>query len=156
MKKRVIFAILLLIVIICLYFFQMKNRISNIDDNLLISDDLTMEIKEGTLSNTGAVIKFTENLENWESKYGYTTKYGFTLWYKIEKKCGDYWIELIKRNMHAVDTIYYTTTNGRLELEFNWKKLYGKLNKGEYRFVMKVDILGTLESKYMYTEFEIK
>lgn len=95
-------------------------------------DDISMEIKEGTLTNKGATIIITDTS-------GLDNIYGEE--YKIDKKVKGKWQELkpIIDN-YGFDMIGYSvSSNNQLEMNVDWEWLYGKLEHGEYRLVKKVN-----------------
>src|SRR5574344_92094 len=86
-------------------------------------ENVSMSIKEGTLTNTGATIIITDTN---------TTKHGFDEWFRIDKKTDNGWEETKIINYdYTVNAIAYTIgENGVAELKVNWKDLYGELEKG--------------------------
>ena len=72
-------------------------------------DGVSMEIKEGTLTNTGATIIITDTT-NKDYSYGEP--------YRIDKKEN-----------------YLLDENNEIVREVNWEWIYGELTPGTYRFV---------------------
>lgn len=93
---------------------------------------VTMTIKKGTLTRTGATIIITD-LSGKSNIYGE--------FYRIDKKENGIWIPLksidgrdwteFNWTLHA----YTVGSDKKLELELNWEYLYGELENGEYRIV---------------------
>ncbi len=106
-------------------------------------DKVSMTIKEGTLSKTGAIIIIKD--EN-DSHYLYGE------YYRIEKKENDEWkkLEIKDNNGTFNDVGIYPKKDGILEMTLDWEKMYGKLKKGDYRIVKEVD------RNEIYAEFTIK
>lgn len=111
-------------------------------------DKVTMKIKPGTLTRTGAVIMITD--EN-------IPPYTYEEWFRIDEKNDDEWQEetkIVDENgwlnyTHTEQTIF-TGEDGTLELETDWSTLYGELKNGEYRLVKKI------EDQYVYINFNIE
>ncbi len=90
-------------------------------------DKVTMQIKQGTLTKTSAVIIIVDKN---------ITPYTYEAWFRIDKKIGKEWQEENKKNdengwlsyTHTEQTIF-TEEDGTLELETDWSTLYGELKK---------------------------
>lgn len=106
-------------------------------------DEITMSIKDGTLTSKGATLVIVDTSNN---------KHLFGSWYRIDKKENDEWRELntIIRDYAFTSIGYSVDDNGKLELEVDWEWLYGELSDGEYRLVKKVD------DRYFSVEFMIR
>ncbi|MFR1777690.1 MAG: immunoglobulin-like domain-containing protein [Clostridia bacterium] len=108
-------------------------------------DKVSMEIKEGTLTNKGATIIITDRNE---------LPYSYGEAYKLEK--------LEKKEWKALWNIYYAKNDigyiigrdGNTEIDLNWEEYYKELEKGKYRILMQV-IPGD-DNTIISTEFEIK
>ena len=124
--------------------------IDNVDDNIYEIngiDGVSMEIKEGTLTKDGATIIITDN-----SGKNYT--YGDE--YRIDKYENNKWKEatiVVKGNYGFNSIGYHIDKNNKLELDINWKWLYGSLDKGKYRIVKSVALS---KDKYFSCEFIIE
>ena len=110
---------------------------------------VSMTIKEGTLTNTGATI-IIKDISNKNNTFGEE--------YRIDKYVNNEWQELdvvVKGNYGWNDIGYHVDKNNKLELTINWEWLYGKLEKGKYRLVKySLDIKN---KKHTFSvEFEIK
>lgn len=146
MKKRVIIVLgvlVLLIVILALIICFKPREIKNIN----LAENITMKIKEGSLTNTGATVIITNlsgdenvNLTNREFKIDYK-KNG--KWYRLESK--------IKNEVTVMngENIVNNGDNTYIQ-EINWKRYYGKLDKGHYRIVKEVKT-----NLYIAVEFDI-
>jgi hypothetical protein len=110
---------------------------------------VSMTIKEGTLTDTGATI-IIKDISNKNNTFGEE--------YRIDKYVNNEWQELdvvVKGNYGWNDIGYHIDKNNKLELTINWEWLYGKLEKGKYRLVKKS--LDTQNKKHTFSvEFEIK
>ncbi len=91
--------------------------------------DVSIEIKEGTLSATGATIVLT-NHSNQEYTYGEE--------YKIEKKEGFSWKELTCEDCWFNSYANILGANEEVELDCNFESYFGKLEKGTYRLTKSV------------------
>lgn len=118
-----------------------------IDNNKIINPEvipfITMTIKEGTLTRTGATIIITD-------KSGKNNTYGE--YYRIDKKNKDTWEELeviIEGNYGFNSKGYYIGNDNTLEISHNWEWLYGELEEGIYRIVKEVN------NNYFSVSFEI-
>ncbi len=146
MKKRVVIVVgvlVLLIVILALIICFKPREIKNLN----LAENITMEIKDGSLTNTSATVIITDlsgdesvDLTNKEFKIDYK-KSG--KWYRLESKI---------KNEVTVRTSDNTMENGdnAYTQEINWEKYYGKLDKGHYRIVKEVKA-----DLYIVAEFDI-
>ena len=103
-------------------------------------EDITMTIKNGTLTNNSATIIITD-FSKQNNSYG--------LWFRIDKKENNKWKELKAKENWINTPAYYVDENNKLELEHNWQHIYGKLPNGEYRIIKEVN------GKYISAEFTI-
>lgn len=113
-------------------------------------EGVSMKIKEGTLTPTGATIIITD-ITGEENIYGSE--------YRIDKKENDKWqdAEIIIEGNYGWNLIgYHVDENNTLEMNVEWEWLYGKLEPGTYRIVKGTSKQGELEDKYFSVEFEIK
>lgn len=109
-------------------------------------ENVLMTIKEGTLTNTGATVVITDTNTN---------KHTFNSEYRIDKKVNDGWVEAkrIDNNFAFKDLAWVAGDDNTITNNLNWEKLYGELEKGQYRIVKKVD--GKMFCA-IQVEFEIK
>lgn len=113
-------------------------------------DGVSMTIKEGTLTKSGATIVITD-VSSRDNIYGEE--------YRIDKLVDGEWIQLdvIFEGNYAWTSIGYTVgEDNKLELDVNWEWLYGKLEPGEYRVVKDTSESGEGTTHYITAEFEIK
>lgn len=140
MKKRVIIILSSLVVFVlaitCAIVF-----IPNYAQPIDLAEDITMEIKEGTLTKTGATIVITDlsGKNNTFSKE-----------FRIDQKRGGKWYTLKDKSKNEVDVMPGQQENKKLEQELNWEKNYGTLSDGYYRIVKKIN------NKDIVVEFEIE
>ena len=146
MKKRVVIVLgilVLLIVILALIICFKPREIKTIN----LAENITMEIKEGSLTNTSATLIITDlsrdesvDLTNKEFKIDYKKN---NKWYRLESKI---------KNEVTVRTSDNAMENGdnTYTQEINWEKYYGKLGKGHYRIVKEVKA-----ALYIVAEFDI-
>ena len=110
---------------------------------------VSMTIKEGTLTDTGATI-IIKDISNKNNTFGEE--------YRIDKYVNNEWQELdvvVKGNYGWNDIGYHVDKNNKLELTIDWEWLYGKLEKGKYRLVK--NSLDLKNKKHTFSvEFEIK
>ena len=115
-----------------------KIEISNLEG-------ISMDIKDGTLTNTGVTVIITDVTGN-KNTYGE--------YYHIEKLINsNEWkiIDVIYEGNYGFNLIgYHVNAFNKLEFHIDWSNLYGKLSKGTYRLVKEVN------NKYFAVEFEIK
>lgn len=117
-------------------------------------DHVSMSIKEGTLTKTGATI-IIHDLSGHKYVYGSP--------YIVEKKVNDKWVEVknICDNCAFNAMAYGVDQDGILEFNCNWERMYGKLNTGYYRIVKDAFIkserpITEEDIKYFSVEFEIE
>ncbi len=91
-------------------------------------DGVSIKIKEGTLTNTGATIIITDTTDK---------NYSYGEPYRIDKKENGKWKEAPKVIEDAFFNMpaYYPDENNEIVREINWEWIYGKLKPGTYRFV---------------------
>lgn len=140
MKKRVIivlsFLVVFVLAIICAIVL-----IPNYAEPIDLAEDITMEIKEGTLTKTGATIVITDlsGKNNTFSKE-----------FRVDQKRGEKWYTLKDKSKNEVDVMPGQEEDKKLEQELNWEKNYGTLSDGYYRIVKKIN------NKDIVVEFEIE
>lgn len=140
MKKRVIIVLSSLVVFVlaitCAIVF-----IPNYAEPIDLAENITMEIKEGTLTKTGATIVITDlsGMNNTFSKE-----------FRIDQKRGGKWYTLKDKSKNEVNVVAGQEENKKLEQELNWEKNYGTLSDGKYRIVKEIN------NKDIVVEFEIE
>ena len=125
--------------------------------NVVLTDNVSMSIKDGTLSNTSVVVILTNNTDR-EMIYGE----GFYLellengeWKRLEPAPNFGW------NLIAFKLEAKMSEKSTAEQEINWEMGYGKLPAGEYRLIKDVfayeavPINGS-DIEYISAEFRIQ
>ena len=149
MKKRVIVICGILVVcIVGVVAIMFLGRDNEVEFNPV--DDVTMEIVEGTLTNTGATIVITD-LSGENNTYGE--------WYRIDKLEDGKWYEL--EDIVAGDVGwhmigYSVGDDNQLTMDVDWEWLYGPLESGEYRIVKAFSGDNPYDIKYVAAEFTIE
>ncbi len=106
-------------------------------------DAITMNIKEGTLTKTSATVILQDKTNN--------ESFGTGASFSIEKNVNGFWLELPKQaEISWIEIWYVPNEDGIIEQNLNWKDLYGELDKGNYRIVKNIGVLGSV-----YAEFSI-
>lgn len=121
-------------------------KVEEKQENMNNIKNVSMEIKEGTLTKTGATVVITDKNE---------TPYSYGEWFRIDEKDGDKWkeVEQITDNYAFNDIAYLIGEDGMLEEKIDWSELYGELENGEYRLVKELYINGY---NYFSVEFTIE
>ena len=97
----------------------------NIKESNRKAENVKLEIKEGSLTNTGVTVIITDKNEN---------PYGWGEPYFIEMDEGGIWSRLkYLSNFSWIEIAYVLDENGQYEQKINWKDLYGELPPGNYR-----------------------
>lgn len=109
------------------------------------AENVKLEIKEGTLTNTGATVIITDKNKN---PYGWGVPYFIEIeedgiWAEIENLLDFEWIEIA----------YELDENGQYEQKINWENYYGELQPGTYRLGKNVYDNGYIN---FYVEFTIE
>ena len=149
-KKKILVIIVILVLVVIsasLLIIGLNNR--EINEKIEPSmDNVTIEIKHGTLTKTGVTVIITDNNVN---------PYTYGMWFRIDKKIGDdEWQELkpIGTDISIFTEVAYVVgKNKKLELNQDWSKYYGTLETGEYRLVKQQYEDGGY--KYFWVEFSI-
>ena len=112
-------------------------------------DNVTMTIKEGSLSSSGATVIITDKNKS---------PFAYYKWFRIEKKENGKWIELEVTNKDYTFTTGATLLKqpGNVEMDANWSDLYGSLEPGDYRIVKNVVDFDTDDKLYFACEFTIE
>lgn len=165
MKKRLLLGLFSFIICFTLTGCEEKTNLNKTEKEIITIKEyaelnevekVTMTIKGGTLTRTGATIIITDLNEN-------SNTYGSE--YQIDKKENGSWekADIIFEGNYGWNSIGYTVDeNNQLEMDINWKDLYGTLENGEYRIVKNVFLEnienGTIENskKYFSVEFTIQ
>lgn len=107
---------------------------------------ISLSIKKDTLTKTGVTIIISDISEQ-ENTYGE--------WFRIDKKTNGFWKELkfIDNNYVFKDIGFKIGENHQLEMNIDWSKIYGELEKSDYRLVKKIY---DKQPIYFSVEFTIK
>ena len=128
-----------------------KNKLDIGDkSNIKITqNDVSMSIKDGTLTSTRATIILTNNSDK-DFEYGNP--------YEIQIKKDGEW--------HKINVDLYFTLSAIIlkpkeskEIEINWEEAYGRLPKGTYRIIKSISYKkeeGSFETFNLAVEFDIK
>lgn len=136
-NKRNVIIVAVVLVILSILAFGLK---------WLLDDEVSIEIKDRTLTKQGATIVM-KNKKSSEIYYGD--------WYRIDKKYGDEWIEAEKEETENREALifnlfaYVIEGKSSKEEKVDWSNLYGTLDEGEYRLVKEI------EGEYIAVEFTI-
>ena len=127
MRKKVWIIVGILIVVIGIIAIGVWQGHSN-NQKMNQVDGVSIKIKEGTLTNTGATIIITDTT-NKDYSYGEP--------YRIDKKENGKWREAPKviKDAFFNEPAYLPDENNEIVREINWEWIYGKLKPGTYRFV---------------------
>lgn len=117
-------------------------------------NEVTVEIKKDSISNTGVSILITDKSSNryeWGSEYYLQVKKD-NEWKKVESIASG-----LSPDNIFVSFWYGLDENHQLSQSFNWSTRYGELPSGIYRVEKPADDNTTHEEVYFYSnEFEIK
>ena len=103
--------------------------IGNKSDIKISQNDVTMTIKDGTLTNSGATLILTNNSDK---NFQYGTPY------EIEIKKDGEWHK-INVELNFTMPAFQLSARENNEIEINWENGYGKLEKGTYRIIKGID-----------------
>lgn len=123
------------------------DKLITVESDIKIEDsNVTLKVKEDTLTKTGA----TFTLENNKN-----TIINYTIAYEIEAKRDNKWYKLGIIN-EFIEEIYEVDAKSTDQIIIDWKNSYLKLPKGEYRVIKEITVPSTLELFYVAGEFSIK
>ena len=133
MKKSIYVIIFLIILVIMMILLKNNVKYEQTIDNV------QMRIKEGTVTNSSAVIIITD---------GNKVPYIYNTWYQIEKKDGDIWkkCEIRADNYMFTEQGIGMPKTGEMEVYVDWSKYYGRLENGEYRIIKHVYVNNEYEN----------
>ena len=149
MKKELLIKIILIVLIFggLIYYLNSLNnaKVALIkDNNEYTLKNVTMNIKENTLTKSGAIIIITDNNK---------VKYTYEEYYKLEKRIDHIWYELKPSGDVLFNEMgYLVDDNNELEMNIDWSKSYGNLTSGKYRIVKRIY---DGEYKYFSVEFDL-
>ena len=152
-KKKFIIVGIVILSIIVMYFVisNVNTEMELVEEEIL--ENVTMTIKEGTLTKTGATVIITD-ISGDDNTYGE--------FFRIDKKENNKWKKLdvvVKGNYGFHMVGYEVNEDNILEMKIDWNWLYGELDAGEYRLVKSASVSKNnsyLGEKYIYVEFSIE
>lgn len=118
-------------------------------DIQISQNDVTLSIKEGTLTNTGATLLLKNNSDK---NYSYGNPYSIEI-----KKDGEW--HKINVELNFTMPAFSLKSGETKEIEVNWEYGYGKLASGTYRIIKGIDYEyeeGKFESFSITAEFTIE
>lgn len=129
MKKILLSILLLGIFVFSFAGCTNKNdsRLGEVSDIEINENYVSTSIKEGTLTNKGAVF-ILNNISDKLLQYGEP--------YHLEIKDNNTWYILKPiKELSFIAPLYYLEANKSVELDIDWSYGYGNLEPGEYRFI---------------------
>lgn len=148
MKKSIKIILLAGIILGIIIYCVLKNNNYTISDIKTTENDVSLSIKENTLTTSSATL-ILKNNSNTEIQYGNS--------YEIEIKHNKKWYKL-DGEMYFTLPLFFLEPNKTVELEVNWEDGYKKLKKGTYRIIKEIKIEkenNTFDSFYVAAEFTI-
>lgn len=148
MKKSIKIILLAGIILGIIIYCVLKNNNHTISDIKATENDVSLSIKENTLTTSSATL-ILKNNSNTEIQYGNS--------YEIEIKHNKKWYKL-DGEMYFTLPLFFLEPNKTVELEVNWEYGYKKLKKGTYRIIKEIKIEkgnNTFDSFYVAAEFTI-
>ena len=123
------------------------DKLITVESDIKIEDsNVTLKVKEDTLTKTGATFILENNKNN---------AINYTIAYEIEAKRDNKWYKLGIIN-EFIEEIYEVDAKSTDQIIIDWKNSYLKLPKGEYRVIKEITVPSTLELFYVAGEFTIK
>lgn len=123
------------------------DKLITVESDIKIEDsDVTLKVKEDTLTKTGATFILENNKNN---------AINYTIAYEIEAKRDNKWYKLGIIN-EFIEEIYEVDAKSTDQIIIDWKNSYLKLPKGEYRVIKEITVPATYELFYIAAEFTIK
>lgn len=149
MKDKLDKIIIVLVVILLIIGLLVKTK-NNSKDNILDfkePSNITMSIKDNSLTESQATVIITDNTGNDNT---------YSISFRLDKKVNNKWkkLKVINSDYGFNEIGYKVDENNKLELVQYWEHIYGKLDKGDYRLVKS--ILNSNKKVYFSTEFTIK
>lgn len=148
MKKSIKIILLAGIILGIIVYCVLKGNNHTISDIKVTESNVSLSIKENTLTTSGATL-ILKNNSNTNIQYGNP--------YEIEIKNNKKWYKLDGK-MYFTLPLFFLEPNKTVELEVNWQDGYKKLKKGTYRIIKEIKIEkedNTFDSFYIATEFTI-
>lgn len=123
------------------------DKLITVESDIKIEDsNVTLKVKEDTLTKTGATFIIENNKNN---------AINYTIAYEIEAKRDNKWYKLGIIN-EFIEEIYEVDAKSTDQIIIDWKNSYLKLPKGEYRVIKEITVPATYELFYIAGEFTIK
>lgn len=123
------------------------DKLITVESDIKIEDsNVTLKVKEDTLTKTGATFIIENNKNN---------AINYTIAYEIEAKRDNKWYKLGIIN-EFIEEIYEVDAKSTDQIIIDWKNSYLKLPKGEYRVIKEITVPATYELFYIAAEFTIK
>ena len=123
------------------------DKLITVESDIKIEDsDVTLKVKEDTLTKTGATFIIENNKNN---------AINYTIACEIEAKRDNKWYKLGIIN-EFIEEIYGVDAKSTDQIIIDWKNSYSKLPKGEYRVIKEITVPATYELFYVAGEFTIK
>lgn len=123
------------------------DKLITVESDIKIEDsNVTLKVKEDTLTKTGATFILENNKNN---------AINYTIAYEIEAKRDNKWYKLGIIN-EFIEEIYEVDAKSTDQIIIDWKNSYLKLPKGEYRVIKEITVPATYELFYIAAEFTIK
>lgn len=123
------------------------DKLITVESDIKIEDsNVTLKVKEDTLTKTGATFILENNKNN---------AINYTIAYEIEAKRDNKWYKLGIIN-DFIEEIYEVDAKSTDQIIIDWKNSYLKLPKGEYRVIKEITVPATYELFYIAAEFTIK
>lgn len=107
------------------------NKIGKRSNIQISQNDVSMMIKEGTLTNTNVTLIIKNNSDK-KVRYGES--------FQMEIKKNNKWYQLnMKHEVFFTLAATILDAQEQREIELNWEDEYGKLKKGTYRIIKDMD-----------------
>lgn len=130
MKKRIILSIVFLLLFVGLIIYSVIFSYGEAEP-LDLAENITMEIKEGTLTNKGATVIITDLSGN-ENTYNNE--------FRLDRKKNGRWHKMVKEDPVIVAPgATGKDENNKVEIELNFETYYGIIEDGHYRIVKEIN-----------------
>lgn len=130
MKKRIILSIVFLLLFVGLIIYSVIFSYGEAEP-LDLAENITMEIKEGTLTNKGATVVITDLSGN-ENTYNNE--------FRLDRKKNGRWHKMVKEDPVIVTPgATGKDENNKVEIELNFETYYGIIEDGHYRIVKEIN-----------------
>lgn len=130
MKKRIILSIVFLLLFVGLIIYSVIFSYGEAEP-LDLAENITMELKEGTLTNKGATVIITDLSGN-ENTYNNE--------FRLDRKKNGRWHKMVKEDPVIVAPgATGKDENNKVEIELNFETYYGIIEDGHYRIVKEIN-----------------